>query len=369
MHARVDKEELVETLDLEYWMDRESIAHKLGRGSSGMQINVKDCPACGDSRWRVYLNAESGIGNCFVCNEGFNKLKFIHLYLGHDPEDRKSWRSTFEHATECIKEQGWKPKRTMQVAVAYEKAKFPNSIELPTPDGCNLQYLEDRGINGELAKYFHLRFCEKGWWKFKKDDGSDGFQKFDGRVIIPVYDLDGEFVTFQGRDVTGLANDKKYLFPSGLPGTGRYLLNGQSVQRAKRVVVGEGGFDVFALKKAFDEEVELRDVVPVGTFGKHLSFGHADGDDQLSRFRTLKKQGLEEATFMWDGEHKALLAACEACKLLLRVGIKPFIALLPADRDPNEVTGDVCRRAFWERVPYSQAQHVKWMLQNPFKTA
>lgn len=366
---RVEKEEIVEHLDLEYWLDRESIAYKLGRGSSGMQLNLRECPHCGDGRWRVYLNADTGLGNCFVCNETYNKLKFIHLYLGHDVEDRASWRNTFEHATECITEQGWRPKKMTQVAVAYEKAVFPKSIELPTPEGCNLKYLEDRGIGGDLAKYFHLRFCERGWWKFTKEDGSDGFQQFGGRVIIPVYDLDGEFVTFQGRDVTGENSDQKYLFPKGLPGTGRYLLNGQSVQRAKRVVMGEGGFDVMALKKAFDEEVALRDVVPVGSFGKHLSFGATDGNDQLSRFRTLKSQGLEEVTIMWDGEHKALLAACEACKLLLRLGLKVYIALLPADRDPNEVTADVCRRAFWERVPYSTTQHIKWMLQSPFKAA
>jgi DNA primase len=362
MLGRVDKDELVEHLDLEYWMDRESIAHKIGRGSSGMQINVRECPACGDSRWRVYLNAETGLGNCFVCNATFNKLGFVHQYLGHDPEDRRSWRQTFEHAQACIVEQGWRPKRMHQVAVAYEKAVFPTSYPLPTPEGYNLKYLEDRGIGGELAKFFHLRFCEHGWWKFTKEDGSPGYQKFDGRVIIPVYDLDGEFKTFQGRDITGLQGDKKYLFPKGLPGTGRYLLNGQSVQRAKRAVMGEGGFDVFALKKALDEEVALRDVVPVGSFGKHLA------EDQVSRFRILKSQGLEEVTIMWDGEWRALLAACEAAKLLIRVGLRVRIALLPADRDPNEVTGDVVRRAFWEAVPYSQAQHIKWMLKNPFAT-
>lgn len=366
MHSRVDKDEIVEQLDLEYWFDRESIAHQMSRGRSGMQINVRECPACGDTRYRVYLNAETGIGNCFVCNETFNKLKFIHLHLGLDPEDKRSWRQTFEHAAETMRDQGWRPKQTAQVAVEEEKAELPDSIELPTKDGRNLKYLEDRGITGEIAKYFHLRFCIAGKWWFTNEEGQRRFQRFDQRVLIPVYDLDGTFKTFQGRDISG-TSDRKYLFPSGLPGTGRYLLNGQSVQRAKRVVMGEGAFDVFALKLAMDEEVSLRDVVAVGSFGKHLGFGAADGNDQLSRFRELKKQGLEEVTIMWDGEHKALLAACDACKLLRQVDLKAKIALLPADRDPNEVTADVVRRAFWEAVPYSQAQHIKWMMKNPFK--
>ncbi len=368
MAGRVDKDELTEQLDLEYWFDRESLAHKVSRGASGMQINAKDCPKCGDARWRVYLNADTGLGNCFVCNEGFNKLKFIHMALGHDPDDRKSWRLTFDHAKECLVEQGWRPKQRVEVAVEYETATLPDSMELPTKDGRNLKYLEDRGIIGELAKFFHLRFCISGKWWFTNEEGGRGFQKFDQRVIIPIYDLDGTFKTFQGRDITGLVLDKKYLFPKGLPGTGRYLLNGQSVQRARRAVMGEGGFDVFALKLAMDGEVALRDVVPIGSFGKHLSFGSAGGDDQLSRFRTLKKQGLEEVTIMWDGEWKALLAACEAAKLLRQVDLVAKIALLPAGRDPNEVTADVVRRAFWEAVPYSQSQHIKWMLKDPFKS-
>lgn len=367
--GQVDKDELTEQLDLEYWLDRESIAHRISRGSSGMQANIKECPSCGDSRWRTYINVETGLGNCFVCNETFNKLKFVHLSLGHDPDNRKHWGETFRHARECLVEQGWRPKRTVQTAVEHEKATLPDSIPLPTPDGYNLKYLEDRGVSGEIAKYFHLRYCQAGKWWFTREDGKRGWQDFNERVIIPVYDLDGTFKTFQGRDLTGLAGDKKYLFPKGLPGTGRYLLNGQSAIRAKRICIGEGGFDVFAMKIAFDGEVALRDVVPVGSFGKHLSSGDPNSDDQVSRLRQLVKDGLEEIVIMWDGEWKALLAACEAAKILRRLSVVVRIALLPADRDPNEVTADVVRRAFWEAVPYTTTQHIKWKLKNPFAGA
>jgi DNA primase len=363
--SRASREELEEQLDLEYWFDRESIAHRIGRGSSGMQINCKECPSCGDSRWRTYLNLDTGLGNCFVCNEGYSKLKFIHLSLGHDRDNRQHWGLTFKHVQDCLVEQGWRPKRTMEVAVEYEKAVFPESLALPLKDGSNLNYLLNRGITNEITKYFHLRYCQTGKWWFTAEDGERRYQKFDERVIIPIYDLDGTFKTFQGRDLSGIS-DKKYLFPKGLPGTGRYLLNGQSVQRAKRACLGEGGFDVFAMKMAFDEEVALRDVVPIGSFGKHLSYGSIDRDDQLSRFRTLMEQGLEEVVIMWDGEHKALLAACEAAKLLRQLGLRVRIALLPKDRDPNEVTRDVVRKAFWEAVPYTPQQHIKWMLKSPF---
>jgi hypothetical protein len=101
-----------------------------------------------------------------------------------------------------------------------------------------------------------------------------------------------------GRDITG-ASERKYLFPTGLPGTGRYLLNGQNAVTSKRVCMGEGGFDVFAMKAAFDEEVELRGVTCVGSFGKHLSYGDMAGDDQLGRLLKLRAHGLEDLTILW----------------------------------------------------------------------
>jgi DNA primase len=354
-----DAAELSEALDLEFVLEREGIRFKRTMGSSGLQLNCVECPHCGDRRSRVYLNAETGVGNCFVCNEKFSKLGFINQMLGG------SWRDTFKYVKEALKEQGWRPRKRIEVAVEKEKAVMPPSFELPTPEGQNLLYLEERGVNDEWTRYFHLRFCEEGWWNFKREDGSRGGQRFDNRLLIPVYDLDGTFQTFQGRDLTG-KSEKKYLFPSGLPGTGRFLLNGQNAQRRSAVVIGEGFFDVAAIKIAFDEDPALRNVEPVGSFGKHLSYGALDGNDQLGRFLLLKRQGLKQVTIMWDGEEKALIAAIEAGERLQRIGLAVKIALLPADKDPNEVPAEVVREVYWKATPLTPAQAIKWRLRNPY---
>lgn len=360
--AHVDKAEISAELDMEFFFERESLAYRMGRGASGMQINAKNCPACGSHKWRVYINADSGLGNCFVCNTTFNKLSFIHAHFGHCDNQ---WRDTFEACREVLKEQGWRPKRTVTAAVDPGTVKLPYSYPLPMPSGENLAYLEQRGFDGDLVKYFHLRWCEFGWWDAVGDDGKKWQQRFDDRVIVPVYDLDGTLVTFQGRDITGKA-DKKYLFPLGLPGTGRFLLNGQNVMLTKEVAMAEGIFDVMALKLAFDEEVGLRHVVPVGSFGKHLSYGSGDGNDQLARFIKLKDMGVQIVTIMWDGEEKALIAALNAAKLLTGIGLKVKIALLPPGKDPNEILPEVARRAYWEARPYTAKLDVQWRLRNPY---
>lgn len=365
--SRLSREEINEELDLEFYFERESLSFKLGRGASGMQINAKHCPGCGDSRWRVYLNADSGLGNCFVCNESYNKLKFIHIHLGHSDAQ---WRATYEIVGEVLRDQGWRPKRMIGAAVEIDTGpvKLPYSHELPTADNQNLVYLERRDINGELARYFHLRWCEFGWWQFAKDDGTAGRQNFANRVIIPVFDLDGTLVTFQGRDLSG-ASEQKYLFPLALPGTGRFLYNGQNVLLTKEIAMGEGAFDVAAMKRAFDSEVSLRHVIPVGSFGKHLSYGSPEGNDQLGRFIKLKASGVKMVTIMWDGEEKALVAALNAAKLLTGIGLVARIALLPFDKDPNEVLPEVVTAAYREAAIWTPKLDLQWRLRNPYAEA
>ena len=359
-----DLQELLDSISVEDYLDHQGIEYRLGRGASGPQAQVKTCPICGDSRWRVYLGTETGFGNCFhgSCEAKYNKWTFIKAHTGL--EDAKA---IIEHIKQVARELGWRPKRTISVAVTEASDwQLPLSWELPTRDGRNLIYLEKRGITGEVAKYFHLRYCEDAWFNFSNADGSRGGRYFGKRVIIPVYDLDGTMVNFQGRDTTGAA-EPKYLFPPGLPGTGRFLLNGQNVMRAKRVLVNEGFFDVAAAKLALDQEVALRDIVPVGTFGKHLSYGDAAGNDQLGRFLRLRREGLEEVILMWDGEAQAFEDAISAGDQLRKIGLRVRIARLPKDKDPNEVDGRVVREAVWKAEELTPAKAIMWRLRNPYR--
>jgi len=357
---KLDVEEFEAELDMEFFLSRESIPFRVTRGSSGVQLNIKVCPACGDSRWRTYFGTETGRGNCFVCNKAFNKLTFVHEHLGG-----VVWRDTFDFARELLTEQGWRPKREALVAVDYDTVVLPISDALPLEDGSNLEYLEQRGFGPDIVRYFALRYCQSGWWRFRDADGDWQMQNFGNRVIIPVFDLDGKLKTFQGRDITGTSK-MKYLFPKELPGTGRYLLNGQNVMATNHVVMGEGALDVAAIKMAMDEEVDLRHIVPVGSFGKHLSYGSMVGDDQLGRFNILKSRGLKTVTIMWDGERSALLAALDAGKILTGIGLKARIALLPQGKDPNEVPSEVVREAFYKADVWAPSLDIRLRLRNPY---
>jgi DNA primase len=348
-------QEALEAIDIEAWLDAEGIRYKNTRGARGAQLNVKTCPCCGDDKYRVYLNADTGLGNCFHgdCEQKFNKWKFISASLGLPT------RAVIEHVKTFAATQGWRPPRKRALAVNNTGTlKLPESIALPH-DGRNLKYLDNRGIHADIAAYFELRYSHDGHFDYINEDGKPQRQDYSGRIIIPVYDLEGDLVSFQGRDITGAA-DKKYLFPPGFASTGSHLYNGYNARGVSHIVLGEGVFDVAALKVALDGDVSLRDIVPVGTFGKHLS--HGDEHSQLAKLVTLKEQGLSTVTFMWDGEKQAIHDAVKAAQMLVGIGLVARVALLPKGKDPNECTAEEVRAAFWKAVAITRASAIKLLL-------
>lgn len=346
--------EALEIIDLETFLDYEGVDYKRTFGSSGTQLNIKTCPRCGGSEWKVYMNAESGLGNCFhgscVGEPGYNVYSFAtHLW-------NLPGKDTVERLKAYAKEQGWVAKRTTSFAFNDTKVDFnlPDNVLLPYKDTIP-KYLECRGITHEIVKFFGLRYCSKGVYLYTDENGKSRWQSYDKRIIIPVFDLEGDLVTFQGRDITGKSGSK-YLFPPGLPGTARYLYNGHNAIGAEEIVIGEGAFDVFSIKMALDEQMSLRRIVAVGSFGKKLSSGSSTGDDQLGALVQLKRHGLKRVVMMWDGEASALRAAIDAAKLIKSVGLEVKIAVLPEDKDPNEVTAGEIRAAYFQALRPTSAE-------------
>lgn len=352
------KEELTDAinkLDMEQWMDYQGIDYRRTHGSRGEQLNVRACPCCGNTKYKVYINAETGLGNCFAggCQEKFCKWTFIRASLPH-----ASFRELVDHIKDVARRQGWRPKKTVRVAVNMDtKLVLPDSIPLPH-NGRNLKYLINRGITDAIAEYFHLRYSHTGAFTYEHE-GKRRVQNYSRRIIIPIFDLAGDLVSFQGRDITGEA-EKKYLFPPGFASTGSILYNGQNAHRAKHIVIGEGAFDVAAIKMAFMQDAGLYDIEPVGSFGKHLSGGSENS--QIAKLAQLQRGGLEAVTFMWDGESQAILDAIDAALEVRKMGLLTRVAILPKDKDPNEVAASVVRDAFYKATPIDKLSSVRLRL-------
>ena len=347
---------------------QEGLDFKTSSGARGQQIILHDCPKCGNSSWKVYANAESSLGNCFSCSRTFNLFKFAGWLLEARgvPHDN---RSIGNYLNETRKLLGYRPKAKPVVKIAIETDmpfELPASAALPYEDGWNHPYLLKRGISAAYAKQFQLRFSAYGSNTYKNDKGEEVRQSFADRIIIPVFDLDGTLVTYQGRDTTGLS-DTRYRFAGGLPGTGRYLYNGHVAKalRARSAVMCEGPMDVIGVQKAVDGAHDLSQFVPVGSFGKHLSKQNK-GDDQITAFSRLKQSGLQEVVIMWDAEKEAYNAAIDASMLLTKIGLVTRLAILPKGQDPGDADASVICDAIRKATPINRITSLRLRMNNPF---
>jgi len=355
-----DLKTMLDDLDIRDYLDTQGIEYKTSRSRKGTQLILKDCPVCGGDGWKVYLNEETGLGNCFQGDhppgENFNKWSFIRAHL-----DNPAPRMVIEHIEGYLDSVGFTIERERKVATYEALSELPeDAVALPTPSGQIVSYLHDRGVTAKQCEYFRLHFCERGVFRFKTDSREHS-QDFTGRVIIPVFDLAGDFKTFQGRDITGTADDK-YRFATGLPAAGAFLYNGNNAVGKRHVVVGEGAFDVWAIQKTLWSR-ELDEIEAVGTFGKHLSHLSAGDDDQLGAFLNLKAAGLETITMLWDSETAAIRDALGACDLLQQHGFKTRLATLPPGQDPGESTEIQINQAIIKAQPYSRSLATKMRLQ------
>lgn len=352
--------EILEAVNPEEFFDYLGVNYRLTTGKSGTQMQVKECPRCHGNKWKVYINAETGIGNCFhgtcVGEPGFNLFSFAANQLGGGKE---AYKELAEFAKEC----GWRPKKPKKLVNVEQNATtvsvtLPESIALPQGNK-NHPYLINRGFTLETTAHFDWRFCKKGRFDYVNHEGKNCWQLYDDRIIIPIYDLDGNLVTFQGRDITGKA-EKKYLFPAGLPGTAKFLYNGHNAVGVEEIVINEGALDVAATYQALKEDLSLTHVVPVGTFGKSLTMSNQDSEDQLSALFRLKEAGLKVITLMWDTERKTLLDAATTCEKLISLGFVVRLATLPLGKDPNEATPQEVRNAYYNAMVMNKARLLRY---------
>lgn len=240
------------------------------------------CPLCGDHSNHGGFNPEDGSYACWRC-KGTHPVSLIAKLL-HIPkiEAQKVWND-YDGGV------------LVRRALNKEKTDRPSSI---VPPGSELsshhkEYLMKRGFRPTVAIQEHNLLgtgpvCE---WQ-----GSD----FRLRIIIPIYDINGRLVNFQGRDITG----KQELRYKGCPVDKavlhhKHLLYGaHKAASAKRIIVVEGVFDQWRL----------------GT-GSVCTFGTS-----LTQQQVLALSRWPEIIFLFDPEPEAQARAREYAVQLAALG-------------------------------------------------
>lgn len=210
------------------------------------------------------------------------------------------------------------------------------------------RYLASRGFPAQVVRDFGFGFAPDSRTALKEalsafpDDmlieaglrivveGKDPYDRFRGRLMLPILDPRGRVIAFGGRILSAEKTDApKYLNSPDTPlfDKGRTVYNlhraGPASRQRGRVVVVEGYMDVVALAAAGIAEA----VAPLGT---------ALTEHQIERLWRL----VETPTLCFDGDaagQRAAMRAITRALPLLRPGHSLRIVTLPVGMDPDDV--------------------------------
>lgn len=220
--------------------------------------------------------------------------------------------------------------------------KFYENLSNPQAQIAN-DYLDKRGISKNARIKFGL-----GYSLFKKDDiynflkqkGYDDeiilesglviksknnsfFDRFFGRLIFPIIDVQGRVIGFGGRDLTDSKTSPKYLNSPDTPIFNKsynlYSINIAKNNKNKELILVEGYIDVIALC-----QVGITNVV--------ASLGTAFNENHIK----LLKKYANKVIILFDSDDAGIKATLRAIPILVENGIYVRVTQVEDAKDPDE---------------------------------
>jgi len=324
------------------------------------------CPFHKEKTPSFTVNAEKQIYHCFGCGEGGNAFSFLMKI------NNMTFPEAVRHLADKMgivlpsreftpEEKSRHDLRESLIRVNQLAAVF-FAKTLRTAAGTRGRgYLEKRGIRPDIVDTFRLGYAPEGWRGLRdhlqrekvalkhaeqagllvaRGDG-DGYDRFRGRLMFPIEDINGNVIAFGGR-IIGEGEPKYLNSPeSALYVKGRHLYGlaraKSAIRKDETLIIVEGYFDLLALWNAGISNV-------VATLGTALTREQVD----LIRRYT----GSVAVTFDTDAGGKAALE--RSMSLFLEKGLKARAVVLPDGKDPDEFVSRHGKDAFLEEIRRSR---------------
>lgn len=315
------------------------------------------CPFHNEKSPSFYVNDDKGFYHCFGCSAHGDAIRFLT-----DAKGLPFMDAVKELAAAAGMEV---PAPDPRMAERNERASGLHDVmgaaakwfeeQLGGIEGAEARaYLKRRGLPEKLQQAFGIGYAPDSRGKLKaalKEYGEDKlvecgmliqveekdpYDRFRGRVMIPIRDQRGRVIAFGGRILD--SGEPKYLNSPDTPlfDKGRTLYNidraGPASRKTGRVIVVEGYMDVIGLAKAGIDDA----VAPLGT---------ALTEMQLERLWRM----ADTPILCFDGDKAGQKAAIRAAHRALP-GIQPGrtlrFALLPGGQDPDDLVSKGGAAAF-----------------------
>lgn len=375
-----DIEQVRERADIVDIISTQVNLRKTGRVYKGL------CPFHQEKTPSFTVNAERQTYHCFGCGEGGNVISYIMKTENMDfPDavkalaDRIGYTLHYVEGTPAKKESDGRQARVFkanQTALEF----FRGSLTKAEGGKIGLEYFSDRGFSAGIVDEFKLGFAPETWDAFLNYATKKGFKqselleaglvvrseknpnrcydRFRGRVIFPIFDLQDRVIGFGGR-VLG-EGTPKYLNSPETPvfhkSHALYALNWakDAIKEAGEAVIVEGYTDVIGLMAA-----GVRNVV--------ATLGTALGADHLK----LLSRYTNRVVFVFDADEAGRKAASRGLELMREFYLGPefrkfteftdsrhldlFVSTLPQGMDPADFAaargGDEFKALLKKAVP------------------
>ncbi len=293
---------------------------------------------------------EEGFFYCFGCHAGGNVFKFISLiesvsYFEAIKLQAERLGIPLPEQEKTKKEQARDQKRADLLRVLEMGRDFFHNCLVRTPYGAaGRSYFASRDISEETIEEFGLGFSPDSFDKLKKafekrgvserlliesgllaqrsSDGS-GYDRFRGRVMIPIADERGRVVGFGGRVIDG--GEPKYLnSPETMVFNKRRLLFG--LDRSKKAI-RQSGYAILV-----EGYMDAISVFGAGVLNVAASLGTAFTVDQCR----LLLRYAPEIYFCYDSDEAGQKATMRALSVLRETGARARVIIVPDGKDPDE---------------------------------
>lgn len=337
-------QEILERVSIEQIISRYVSLRQQGQNYLGL------CPFHNEKTPSFSVNPSKGLFYCFGCGVGGNVFTFI----------MKAENYTFAEAAEFLASQAGilladnklikkaDKEKNYLIDINTLAQKYYHYLLVESSKGKKaLEYLEKRGISSNTIKEFGIGYSLDDWESLinfmkkrnvslskleqvglispSSGNNSGYYDRFRGRIIFPIYNLNGLVIGFGGRIIDDTLKAPKYL---NSPETKIFqkskLLYGMNiardeVRRKDLVILVEGYMDVIAAHQK-------------GIKNTVASLGTAFTADQA---RMLKRY-TDNVVIAYDADEAGQEAALRGLSILHENGCKIKILTLPEKSDPDD---------------------------------
>ncbi|MGE0369130.1 MAG: DNA primase, partial [Candidatus Dadabacteria bacterium] len=305
------------------------------------------CPFHDDRNPSMHIDEEKGLFHCFSCGAGGDILWFYMRY--NNTTFPEALQELAKRANIPIEKTAPRAKGSSAAGALFKinsivSKYYQKTLEESARGKPALEYIAKRGIPRDVATEFGLGYAPEGWdnlAKFltkhkaplglaervgllvRRNSGDGHYDRFRGRLMFPIVNVDGKVIGFGGRVIDGEGEPKYINSPESEVYHKRSSFYGldksrDHIRRARRAIIVEGYMDFLSVYVSGIKNV-------VATLGTALTRDHVG----------VLKRYTDRYVVIFDGDESGIKAAVRSLDVFLEEGLLPNVVILPEGTDPD----------------------------------